>query len=92
MSRTVDYTVDIDVDDVIDSLSDKEKRELYEQLGDELEEGCNITHDDNFDVGQYLSELSEYELKKVLCTALNVPSYMDEKALRERLEPIINAK
>ena len=94
MSRdvSVNVYVDVDVDDVIDNLSEQEKRELYEQLGEELDEDSNITHDDDFDVAQYLGGISNWNLKKILCLLLNVPSYHDEKTLRERLEPIITAE
>ena len=91
MDVSIYTNIDVDVDDVIDAMSETEKRELYEQLGDELNEDSNITVDDDFNVGQYLESVSAYDLKKILCIALNVPTYCDEQALREALEPIIKA-
>lgn len=37
MYLTVNVDADVDIDDVLDAMNEKEKRELYESLGDELE-------------------------------------------------------
>ena len=60
----VSIYMDVDVDDVIDAMSEKDKRELYKQLGEDLNEDSNITTDDDFNVGEYLESVSPYDLKK----------------------------
>ena len=92
MIRSTSVDVDVDIDDVIGAMDEEEKRELYEELGEELEERGNITLDDDFNVEQYLGEKPAFELKRILCNALGVPSYYDEQALREKLEPVIKAR
>ena len=91
MDISVYTNIDVDIDDVLAAMNEKEKRELYESLGEELDEGSNITFDDDFDMAVYLRNMTAFDLKKILCTALDVPNYYDEQALREKLEPIIKA-
>lgn len=89
---TVNAEVDIDIDDIIDDLSQEEKEELYEELGNELGKETEKSRKSQKEVINHLENISYYDLKKILCLLLNVPSYHDEKTLRERLEPIITAK
>lgn len=91
MDISVYTNIDVDIDDVLAAMNEKEKRELYESLGEELDEGSNITFDDDFDVAVYIQNMTAFDLKRILCTALDVPNYYDEQALREKLEPIIKA-
>jgi hypothetical protein len=82
---------DVDIDDIVDAMSDKEKRELYEVLADELSDKPAIEVDENNDIADYLRDMTPYELKKVLCNVLGIPSYVDTEALRAKLEPVITA-
>jgi hypothetical protein len=43
-------------------------------------------------VSEVLEHMPPYELKKALCNALMVGSYVDDDKLREKLEAIITAK
>lgn len=80
--------VDLGVDDIISEMSDDEKKEMYDALSDEF---AHSAFDESFDVARYLGNCKPFELKKLLCNALNVPSYYDEQALRNALEKIIKA-
>ena len=92
--------IDIDIDDIITSLSRLEKRKLYRALledGDVLSEKEKIQKEreehlaEEFHLMQILEAMSQYELKQTLCNLLGVATYSDEAALRKALEPIIKA-
>ena len=92
--------IDIDIDDIITSLSRLEKRKLYRALledGDVLSEKEKMQKEreeqmaEDFHLMQTLEAMSQYELKKTLCNLLGVATYSDEAALRKALEPIIKA-
>ncbi len=92
--------ITIDVYDIINSCSTSEKRELYQELLDEREclsekEKIQIRKEEerlNFDkMMEILRSMSHYELKKVLCDLLYVPSLHDSDSLRQALEPVVSA-
>lgn len=88
--------INIDIDEIIFSCSKWEKRLLYKRLqkDDDVvgeEEKAERKREERFLMMEKLEELSPYELKKALCDLLGVGSYTDGQALRERLEPVINA-
>lgn len=92
--------IDIDIDDIIMSLSRLERRKLYRALledGDVLSEKEKIQKEreeqlaEDFRLMQTLEAMSQYELKQTLCNLLGVATYSDEAALRKALEPIIKA-
>lgn len=89
MNIEVSTDVDYDVDEIIDIMSKKEKREMFNALAAEFDD--TPPYDEEFNVAKYLGGKSPFELKKIICNALNVPSYQDEQALRKALEKIINA-
>lgn len=71
--------LDINIDDIINSCSIREKKDLYHAL---LEDEVCLSE---------LEGMTPFELKKTLCNLLGVGSYTDERSLRERLEPVITA-
>mgnify|MGYP007069868470 CR=1 FL=1 len=91
MTRSVPIEVYVDVDDVIDCLSEKEKNELCQRLCGREEKKKAAPKEEGFDAVSHLGQLSLWELKKLLCNTLGVSSYYDEIALREKLEEIIKA-
>jgi hypothetical protein len=80
--------VDCDVDEIIEKMDQQEKLDMYNSLSEEL---SKAKHDEEYDVAAYMSRKSLYEQKKIICNALGVGSYCDEKALRAALEKIIKA-
>lgn len=93
--------VDVTPKEYINELSSNEKKELFELLAknlkknvdDELEMIKNKEKDkQQVIVTEYLRDLSEFELKKVLVNVLYVPSYSDDDALRNALESIVTAR
>ena len=87
--RNVCVYAEIDPSDVLDELRDDEKIVIHKRLSKELNMK-NITHDASFDIVDYLSALDNYKLKKILCNLFKI-TYVDEAALREKLEPIIKS-
>ena len=43
-------------------------------------------------VCDYLKNLSDWDLKRMLCNVLDVDNYMDDDGLRKGFETIINAR
>ena len=91
MSSSVDVTVEVDIDDVISSMTYKEKQELYDDLAEELGEEPAPELESNYGIEDFFRNMTPYEQKKVLCNALGVASYLDTEVLRAKLEPIITA-
>lgn len=95
MSTCYGYvSVDIDIDDIVESMNEDEKEELFDYLANDLDKAvkefdCQTAS--RIDAEKYLGELPPYEIKKILCNVLDVPSYLDNKGLRDKLENIINA-
>lgn len=92
--------VEIDIDDVLRSCSKREKRELYEALrkdtavlteSEALRVQTEKTRLKHEGIAQVLSTMWPYEIKRILCNALDVASYCDEQGLRNALEKIIKA-
>ena len=90
----------IDLDDVLESCSRQEKKELYKLLlqdpmvvsdKERLEKERQEKLEMDFVLMSELEKKNPYELKQVLCNLLNVGSYTDEQTLREKLEVIIKA-
>ena len=88
MRYEITTDVDIDIDDIMESMDIKEKTALYNELADEF---GDANYDEDFDVAKYLGKMSAFEQKKILCNALGVSSYYDEQGLRKALEKIIKA-
>lgn len=92
--------VKIDIDDILRSCSKREKRELYEALRKDTAvltesealrvqtEKIRLKHEG---IAQVLQTMWPYEIKRILCNALDVASYCDEQGLRNALEKIIKA-
>ena len=92
--------ITVDIYDIINSCSRSEKRELYQEL---LNDGVCLSDKEriqirkeeekmNFDkMMEILRSMSHYELKKVLCNLLYVPSLHDPDSLRQALEPVVSA-
>lgn len=92
--------VEIEIDDILRSCSKREKRELYEALRKDTAvltesevlsmqtEKTKLKHEG---IAQVLSTMWPYEIKRILCNALDVASYCDEQGLRNALEKIIKA-
>ena len=80
--------IDLDIDDIIAEMSNDEKVDMYNELAKELD---HAEYDESFNAAGYLSQLSPFEIKKVLCNALGVPSYHEDELLRNALEQIIKA-
>lgn len=57
------FEVDVDVDDILHELSDREKREMYEELKEDLEEDSAGTPEELFNSG---TTYMEQELGKAL--------------------------
>ena len=89
MRIEVTTEVDYDVDEIIDCMDQAEMLDMYNSLAKEL--GKAEYKKENFDVATYLSRKPLWEQKKIICNALGVGSYCDEKALRNALEAIIKA-
>lgn len=82
-------SIDLDVDDIIDEMTDSDKKEMFEKLADEFN---NNQIDLVEDIVGELKILSPFELKKVLCNALYVDNYYNDEGLRRELEKIITAR
>lgn len=77
-------SVDYSVDEIFDAMSKEEKEGMYDLLLEELEKGTR----------KETEEFAVMDLsgkKRFLCDCLDVPSYYDNVALRNKLEEIINA-
>lgn len=92
--------VEIDIDDILRSCSKREKRELYEALrkdtavlteSEALSMQTVMTRLKHEGIAQALQTMWPYEIKRILCNALDVASYCDEQGLRNALEKIIKA-
>lgn len=88
MRIEVETEVDYDVDEIIDLMDQNEKLDMYNSLSKEL---SKAEYNEDYDVAAYMSRKPLYEQKKIICNALGVGSYCDEKALRNALEAIIKA-
>lgn len=92
--------IDIDIDDILCSCSNREKRELYEAL---IEDGDCLSDKEqrqkereeqqreNFLLMETLQAMDNYTLKRLLCDLLGVSTLHDPDALRQALEPIVIA-
>ena len=58
----------------------KEVREFFDSLSKE---------EKNVLVAQHLGTVSRWDFKRILCVVLGVDNYMDDDALRTKLEKII---
>ena len=88
MRIEVQTNVYYDVSEIIDLMDQEEKLDMFNSLSAEL---SKAEYDEDFDVAAYMSRKPLYEQKKIICNALGVGSYCDEKKLREALEKIIKA-
>lgn len=97
------YTdVEIDIDDVINDMTAKDRRELFNELrervlndmDEEWEEMLKDvpSHDPKKLAEEIMRDLPPFEFKRVLIDALGIPSYYADEALRNALEPIITAR
>lgn len=80
-TREQDVTIDLDVEEIIDEMSEREKLQMFTTLKEDFEE----------EIQRDFENLMPSEQKRFLCDALGVPSYHDNEGLRQKLEPIINA-
>ena len=97
------YTdVEIDINGVINDMTAKDRRELFNELrervlndmDDEWEEMLKDvpSHDPKKLAEEIMRDLPPFEFKRVLIDALGIPSYYADEALRNALEPIITAR
>ena len=97
------YTdVEIDINDVINDMTAKDRRELFNELrervlndmDEEWEEMLKDvpSHDPKKLAEEIMRDLPPFEFKRVLIDALGIPSYYADEALRNALEPIITAR
>lgn len=97
------YTdVEIDINDVINDMTAKDRRELFVELrervlndmDEEWEEMLKDvpSHDPKKLAEEIMRDLPPFEFKRVLIDALGIPSYYADEALRNALEPIITAR
>ena len=84
MEFEVTTNVYIDVDEVFDEMDDQDKEEMYDLLREYFDKEPKAR-------ALSFQDMNAYDQKKFLCDALDVPSYHDSNALREKLETIINA-
>lgn len=80
-ARQQDVTIDLDVDEIIDEMSESEKLAMFTTLKEDFED----------EILKDFASLMPSEQKRFLCDALGVPSYHDNEGLRQKLETIINA-
>ena len=73
--------IDLDVEEIIEEMSESEKLEMFTTLKEDFED----------EIREDFASLMPSEQKRFLCDALGVPSYYDNEGLRQKLEPIINA-
>lgn len=92
--------LNIDIDDIINSCSIREKKDLYHALLEDevclsererLERLRQERLENEFMLMRELEGMTPFELKKTLCNLLGVGSYTDNESLRERLEIVITA-
>ena len=92
--------LNIDIDDIINSCSIREKKDLYHALLEDevclsererLERLRQERLENEFMLMRELEGMTPFELKKTLCNLLGVGSYTDNESLRERLEMVITA-
>lgn len=92
--------LNIDIDDIINSCSIREKKDLYHALLEDevclsererLEQLRRERLENEFMLMRELEGMTPFELKKTLCNLLGVGSYTDNESLRERLEMVITA-
>ena len=92
--------LNIDIDDIINSCSIREKKDLYQALLEDevclsererLERLRQERLENEFMLMRELEGMTPFELKKTLCNLLGVGSYTDNESLRERLEMVITA-
>lgn len=97
------YTdVEIDINDVINDMTAKDRRELFVELrervlndmDEEWEEMLKDvpSHNPKKLAEEIMRDLPPFEFKRVLIDALGIPSYYADEALRNALEPIITAR
>lgn len=97
------YTdVEIDINDVINDMTAKDRRELFDELRERVlkdmdEEEQEMlkdvpSHDPKKLAEEIMRDLPPFEFKRVLIDALGIPSYYADEALRNALEPIITAR
>lgn len=86
--------VNVTTEEFVEKLSNKEKLDLVDVLSKTAKkEGEEFSKNRNKEfVIEYLRGLSLYDKKRVLASALYVPSYVDDDAMRQALEPIITAR
>lgn len=95
----MDYSIDIDIDDILWSCSKQEKKELLEALLQDKDlkdvpAAKNAQQEEvrkeRMAVTEYLEALPPYELKRVLCDVLNVPTYVDDNLLQQALDKLVS--
>lgn len=97
-----DTTVEIDIEDLLDDMTDKERRDVFDMLRkrilkdvDDAERGViqDAPREDPVEIAKNVCRnLSLSEFHRFLVDVLYVPSYYDDDALRKELEPIITAR
>lgn len=80
-TREQDVTIDLDVEEIIDEMSEREKLRMFTTLKEDFEDEIN----------KDFANMMPSDQKRFLCDALGVPSYYDNDCLRQKLEAIVNA-
>lgn len=84
--------IDVTIDEFLDELDSDEKKELFEQLCEELNSGEEEIEEIKRDFVEHFRSLSDFDKRKFLVDALYVPNYYDDDALKGALEPILTAR
>jgi hypothetical protein len=67
-------------------MSDK-KKQIFDGIWEQLE-----PEEKNVVVTEHLKTLSKWDLKRVLCSVLDVDGYMDDEGLKKALESVVNER
>lgn len=67
-------------------MSDK-KKQIFDGIWEQLE-----PEEKNVVVTEHLKTLSKWDLKRVLCSVLDVDGYMDDEGLKKALESVANER
>lgn len=67
-------------------MSDK-KKQIFDGIWEQLE-----PEEKNVVVAEHLKTLPKWDLKRVLCSVLDVDGYMDDEGLKKALESVVNER
>lgn len=67
-------------------MSDK-KKQIFDGIWEQLE-----PEEKNVVVTEHLKSVSEWNLKRILCSVLGVDGYMNDEALRAECEKLIHTR